>query len=114
MALLSSSLTRFCCLRTNRINNGLYSPYLPCQYRLYSTSQVRRGLGRYVQIVNSKYESFLKRRFPRFFQLYHTFVEGIKLLFRDGKEVKRIKVNMHSDQLQFKDLPYRDMEKLRQ
>lgn len=114
MALLSSSLTRFCCLRTNRIHNGLYSPYLPCQYRLYSTSQVRRGLGRYVQIVNSKYESFLKTRFPRFFQLYHTFVEGVKLLFRDCKEVKRIKVNMHSDKLQFKDLPYRDMEKLRQ
>ncbi|KAL3059475.1 hypothetical protein OYC64_014142 [Pagothenia borchgrevinki] len=114
MALLSSSLTRFCCLRTNRIHNGLYSPYLPCQYRLYSTSQVRRGLGRYVQIVNSKYESFLKTRFPRFFLLYHTFVEGIKLLFRDGKEVRRIKVNMHSDKLQFKDLPYRDMEKLRQ
>ncbi|KAK1899052.1 LETM1 domain containing protein 1 [Dissostichus eleginoides] len=114
MALLSSSLTRFCCLRTKRINNGLYSPYLPCQYRLYSTSQVRQGLGRYVQMVNSKYEHFLKTRFPRFFQLYHTFVEGIKLLFRDCKEVKRIKEKMYSDKLQFKDLPYRDMEKLRQ
>ncbi|KAF3861095.1 hypothetical protein F7725_001350, partial [Dissostichus mawsoni] len=150
MALLSSSLTRFCCLRTNRINNGLYSPYLPCQYRLYSTSQVRRGLGRYVQMVNSKYESFLKTRFlassssitllwkvrssltPTSFKgpLSYSFPtrEGptfaifvtltaislffphisyhqlshyrIKLLFRDCKEVKRIKENMYSDKLQ--------------
>lgn len=48
--------------------------------RHYSSSKVRRGIGRYVgsrlQRLNSKYEGFLKRRFPRFFELYHTFVEG--------------------------------------
>lgn len=48
--------------------------------RHYSSSSVRRGVGRYVQTrlqrLNSKYERFLKMRFPRFYQLYHTFMEG--------------------------------------
>ncbi|XP_041801254.1 LETM1 domain-containing protein 1 isoform X2 [Chelmon rostratus] len=117
------SLIRLCGLRTNRIPNGLYSPYVSCQSRLplcrhYSSSKVRRGIRRYVatrlQRANSKYEGFLKRRFPRFFQLYHTFVEGFKMLFRDAKEVRRIKAKMFSDGVQFQDLPYREMEKLRQ
>uniref|UniRef100_A0A4W6F9N7 LETM1 domain containing 1 n=1 Tax=Lates calcarifer TaxID=8187 RepID=A0A4W6F9N7_LATCA len=64
--------------------------------------------------ANKKYETFLKRRFPRFYQLYHTFVEGFKLLFQDAKEVRRIKAKMYSDGVKFQDLPYREMEKLRQ
>ncbi|XP_045911175.1 LETM1 domain-containing protein 1 isoform X1 [Micropterus dolomieu] len=117
------SLIRLCGLRTNIITNGLYTPYMSCQSRLplcrhYSSSGVRRGIGRYVtsrlQRVNSRYEGFLKRRFPRFFQLYHTFMEGFKLLFEDAKDVRRIKTKMVSDGLQFQDLPYREMEKLRQ
>uniref|UniRef100_A0A8C4HMN9 LETM1 domain containing 1 n=2 Tax=Dicentrarchus labrax TaxID=13489 RepID=A0A8C4HMN9_DICLA len=117
------SLIRLCGLRTNRITNVLYSPRVSYQPRLplcryYSSSKVRRGIGRYVssrlQRANSKYEGFLKRRFPRFFQLYHTFVEGFKLLFQDARDVKRIKTRMFSEKLQFQDLPYRDMEKLRQ
>lgn len=129
MALSSSnlctrlSLVRLCGLRTSRTTNGLYSPYVSCQTRLslsrqYSSSKVRRGIGQYVasrlQSVNAKYEGFLKRRFPRFYQLYHTFVEGFKLLLRDANEVRRIKVKIHTDRLQYQDLPYRDMEKLRQ
>ncbi|XP_054465982.1 LETM1 domain-containing protein 1 [Anoplopoma fimbria] len=117
------SLTRLCGLRTNMITHGLYSPYLSCQSRLplcryYSSSKVRRGIGRYVvskfQRANAKYEGFLKRRFPRFYQLYHTFREGFKLLFQDAKDVQRIKAKMFSDGVQYKDLPYREMEKLRQ
>nr|XP_033485422.1 LETM1 domain-containing protein 1 [Epinephelus lanceolatus] len=113
------SLTRLCGFRTNRITYGLYSPYLSSQSRLplcrhYSSSKVRRGIGRYIQRLNTKYEVFLKRRFPRFYQLYHTFVEGFKLLFRDANEVRRIRTKMFSDGVQFKDLPYREMEKLRQ
>ncbi|XP_037629169.1 LETM1 domain-containing protein 1 [Sebastes umbrosus] len=119
------SLTRFwsCSLRTNTRTTGLYSPYVSCQSRPalcrhYSSSNVRRGLGRYIssrlQKVNTRYEGFLRRRFPRFYQLYHTFVEGFKLLFRDAKEVQRIKSRMFSDGVQFKDLSYREMEKLRQ
>ncbi|KAL6119519.1 letmd1 [Pungitius sinensis] len=117
------ALTRLCGLRTNTITKSLYSPDLSCQSRLplcrhYSSSQVRRGIGRYVvskfQSVNAKYEDFLKRRFPRFYHLYHTFKEGVKLMLQDGKAVQRIKIKMFSNGMQYKDLPYRDMEKLRQ
>ncbi|KAM7405154.1 hypothetical protein PAMP_012438 [Pampus punctatissimus] len=117
------SLIRLCGLRTNRITNGLYSPCVSRQPRLslcrhYSSSKVRRGIGRYVasrlQWANTKYESFLERRFPRFHQLYQTFVKGFKLLFHDAKDVRRIKAKMNRDRLQIQDLPYREMEKLRQ
>ncbi|XP_026188572.1 LETM1 domain-containing protein 1 [Mastacembelus armatus] len=117
------SLVRLCGLRTNTITNGLYSPYVSwqprsCLCRQYSSSTGRRGIGRFVSSrirwANTKYEGFLKRRFPRFYQLYHTFVEGFKLLFQDAKDVKRIKTKMFSDGIKFQDLPYREMEKLRQ
>ncbi|XP_034392100.1 LETM1 domain-containing protein 1 [Cyclopterus lumpus] len=129
MALFSSSLcsnlslTRLCGLRTNTITNGIYFPYVSSQSRFplcrhYSSSKVRRGIGQYVvskvQSVNAKYEEFLKRRFPRFYQLYHTFMEGFKLLLQDAKDVQRIKTKMFSDGVQLKDLPYRELEKLRQ
>lgn len=39
---------------------------------------------------------------------------GFKLLFRDAKDVQRIKTKMITGGVQFQDLPYRDMEKLRQ
>ncbi|XP_077435702.1 LETM1 domain-containing protein 1 [Vanacampus margaritifer] len=112
------SLIRLWRVRSNHISNGLYSPCVCHQSRCYSSSEVRRGLGRYVtsrlQWASSKYEDFLKRRFPRFYLLYHTFVEGFKLLFRDAKDVTRIKGKMSSDGVKFQDLPYREMEKLRQ
>ncbi|XP_029975020.1 LETM1 domain-containing protein 1 [Salarias fasciatus] len=117
------SLTRLWGLRTNGVTHTVYPHSVSCQARLplcrlYSTSKVKRGIGRHVanklQKANARYESFLQRRFPRFFQLYHTFVEGFKLLFNDANEVKRIKVQMYTDRIQFQDLPYRDMEKLRQ
>lgn len=44
--------------------------------RQYSSSKARQGIGRYLQWANSKYEGFLRRKFPRFYQLYHTFTEG--------------------------------------
>lgn len=93
-------------------------PLVSSQFRLYSSSRVSRGVGRNVanklQKANAKYESFLQRRFPRFFELYHTFVEGFKLLFKDAKEVVKIKIQMRTDGVQVHNLPYRDMEKLRQ
>ncbi|XP_058498902.1 LETM1 domain-containing protein 1 [Solea solea] len=119
------SLVRLFVLRTNRTTatTGLYSSYVSRESRLplcrlYSSTKVRQGIGRYVasrlQWANSKYEVFLKRRFPRFYQIYHTFVEGFRLLFRDAKEVNRIKIKMFSDGVKVQDLPYREMEKLRQ
>lgn len=35
-------------------------------------------------------------------------------MFQDAKEVRRIKAKMYSDGVKFQDLPYREMEKLRQ
>lgn len=64
--------------------------------RHYSSSEVRRGFARYVasklQWANTKYEDFLKKRFPRFFLLYHTFVEGkltVYSLLRSPKNCRR-------------------------
>ena len=45
---------------------------------------------------------------------YHRVTLGFKLLFQDAKDVSRIKVKMGSQNLQVQDLPYREMEKLRQ
>ncbi|KAM4737611.1 LETM1 domain-containing protein 1 isoform 1-T1 [Anableps anableps] len=117
------SLTRLSGLSTSRITNGFYVQDVSCQSRLplcrhYTSSKVRRGIGRYVssrlQWANAKYEGFLKGDFPRFFLLYHTFVEGFKVLFQDARDVKRIKTKMLVNGVKFHNLQYREMEKLRQ
>lgn len=46
--------------------------------------------------------------------LYNRLVPGFKLLYQDGKTVARIKAKMGSTGVEFKDLPYREMEMLRQ
>ncbi|XP_013871687.1 LETM1 domain-containing protein 1 isoform X2 [Austrofundulus limnaeus] len=85
----------------------------------YTSSKVRRGaVVRYVasklQWANAKYEGFLKRRFPRVYQMHRTVVEGFKLLLQDANDIKRIKVKMGTQGIEFQDLPYREMEKFRQ
>ncbi|XP_026055722.1 LETM1 domain-containing protein 1 isoform X1 [Carassius auratus] len=86
--------------------------------RHYSPSQARHGIGRSVvsglKWANEKYERFLQRRFPRFYVIYHTFMKGFRLLFQDGKEVRRIVARMLSERIEHQNLPYRDMEKVRQ
>ncbi|XP_056304618.1 LETM1 domain-containing protein 1 isoform X2 [Danio aesculapii] len=93
--------------------------------RHYSPSQARHGIGRSIvsslKWANEKYERFLQRRFPRFFVLYQTFMrgfllfcKGFRLLFEDGKEVQKIVFRMLSDKTSHPNLPYRDMEKIRQ
>ncbi|XP_030634094.1 LETM1 domain-containing protein 1-like [Chanos chanos] len=77
--------------------------------RFYSTSHARLGL---LQRVNDKYERFLEHRFPRFYVLYHTFMRGFQLLFEDIREVRRIKRSMCRNNIQYRQLPYRDMERL--
>ncbi|XP_021421824.2 LETM1 domain-containing protein 1 isoform X2 [Oncorhynchus mykiss] len=87
-------------------------------YRHYSSPKSRLGIG--LQIVsrlqgaNAKYELFLQRYFPRFYVLYHTFTKGIQLIFQDAKEVTVIRTRMLTNSVKVQDLPYRDMEKLRQ
>ncbi|XP_034028955.1 LETM1 domain-containing protein 1-like isoform X2 [Thalassophryne amazonica] len=117
------SLVRLSCFRKYGPPNGQYSRFVACPFRLstsrhYSSSTDRHGIGRYVasrlQYANNKYEGFLKRRFPNFYQLHHIFIEGFKLLFHDTKDVWRIRAKMLCHGIQFQDLPYREMEKLRQ
>ncbi|XP_066527350.1 LETM1 domain-containing protein 1-like isoform X2 [Hoplias malabaricus] len=75
----------------------------------YSTSQARLGV---LQRVNDKYQRFLEQRFPRFYVYYHTLMRGLQLLFQDVKEVRRIKRSMRTNNLCYRELPYRDMERL--
>lgn len=113
--------------------------YSPSQAR----SGIGRSVVSGLKWANEKYERFLQRRFPRFYALYHTFMrgqseymfkiitefltgqmcyhigfmifyKGFRLLFQDGKKVRRIVVCMLSEKTDYQNLHYRDMEKIRQ
>ncbi|NXS90949.1 LTMD1 protein, partial [Jacana jacana] len=64
--------------------------------------------------LNGRYERFLERTFPRFYVLYATFTRGVQALFLEVKEIRKIKSKMHQQRLSVHQLPYRDMERLRQ
>ncbi|NXG06777.1 LTMD1 protein, partial [Sakesphorus luctuosus] len=64
--------------------------------------------------VNARYERYLERSFPRFYVLYSTFTTGVQALFLEVKEIRRIRSKMSQQRLQVQQLPYRDMERLRQ
>ncbi|XP_015471190.1 LETM1 domain-containing protein 1 isoform X1 [Parus major] len=64
--------------------------------------------------VSARYERFLERSFPRFYLLYSTFKTGIQALFLEAKEIRRIKSKMSQQRLSSQQLPYREMERLRQ
>nr|XP_060618795.1 LETM1 domain-containing protein 1 [Anolis sagrei ordinatus] len=64
--------------------------------------------------INDKYERFLERTFPRFYKLYSTFLKGFRIFFLEVKEIRRIKEKMSHKNIQFHQLPYREMERLRQ
>lgn len=40
--------------------------------------------------------------------------KGFRLLFQDAQEVRRIMTRMFSDSVEHQNVPYRDLEKLRQ
>ncbi|KAM7028368.1 LETM1 domain-containing protein 1 isoform 2-T2 [Acridotheres tristis] len=64
--------------------------------------------------VSARYEQYLERSFPRFYVLYSTFKTGIQALFLEAKEIRKIKSKMSQQQLSTQQLPYREMERLRQ
>ncbi|NXG20371.1 LTMD1 protein, partial [Grallaria varia] len=64
--------------------------------------------------VNTRYERYLERTFPRFYLLYNTFTRGVHALFLEAKEIRRIRSKMSQQRLKVQQLPYRDMERLRQ
>ncbi|NXI71485.1 LTMD1 protein, partial [Anseranas semipalmata] len=67
-----------------------------------------------VKRINGRYERFLQRTFPRFYALYATFTGGIQALFVEVKEIRKIKLKMARQRLSAHQLPYREMERLRQ
>ncbi|XP_025069198.1 LETM1 domain-containing protein 1 isoform X1 [Alligator sinensis] len=67
-----------------------------------------------VKRASGRYERFLERRFPRFYLLYATSHRGFKALFLEAIEIRKIKINMAHQGISFQQLPYRDMERLRQ
>ncbi|NXF54538.1 LTMD1 protein, partial [Oceanites oceanicus] len=65
--------------------------------------------------ISGRYERFLERTFPRFYVLYATFTKaGIQALFLEVKEIRKIKSKMSHQRLSVQQLPYREMERLRQ
>ncbi|NXJ20822.1 LTMD1 protein, partial [Dicrurus megarhynchus] len=64
--------------------------------------------------VNARYERYLERSFPRFYVLHSTFKTGVQALFLEVKEIWKIKSKMSRQRLSTQQLPYRDMERLRQ
>ncbi|NWI64609.1 LTMD1 protein, partial [Todus mexicanus] len=64
--------------------------------------------------VNTRYERFLERTFPRFYILHTTFTKGVQALFLEVQEVRKIKSKMSRQRLSVQQLPYREMERLRQ
>ncbi|XP_055439604.1 LETM1 domain-containing protein 1 isoform X5 [Bubalus kerabau] len=66
------------------------------------------------KVINGKYHRFLGRHFPRFYVLYTIFMKGLQMLWADAKKARRIKTNMWKHNIKFHQLPYREMEHLRQ
>ncbi|XP_004637875.1 LETM1 domain-containing protein 1 isoform X1 [Octodon degus] len=64
--------------------------------------------------INGKYHRFLSRHFPRFYVLYTIFMKGLQMFWADAKKARRIKTNMWKHNIKFHQLPYREMEHLRQ
>ncbi|XP_055483145.1 LETM1 domain-containing protein 1 isoform X4 [Psammomys obesus] len=64
--------------------------------------------------INGSYHRFLGRHFPRFYALYTVFMKGIQMLWADAKKARRIKTSMWKHKVKFHQLPYREMEHLRQ
>ncbi|XP_025856120.2 LETM1 domain-containing protein 1 isoform X1 [Vulpes vulpes] len=66
------------------------------------------------KVINGKYHRFLGRHFPRFYVLYTIFMKGLQMFWADAKKARRIKANMWKHNIKFHQLPYREMEHLRQ
>ncbi|NXO57459.1 LTMD1 protein, partial [Aramus guarauna] len=75
---------------------------------------VLAALASKVKRLHGRYERFLERTFPRFYVLYATFTKGIQALFLEVKEIRKIKSKMSRQRLSVQQLPYREMERLRQ
>ncbi|XP_039559128.1 LETM1 domain-containing protein 1 isoform X2 [Passer montanus] len=64
--------------------------------------------------VSARYERYLERSWPRFYLLHSTFKSGVQALLLEAQEIRRIRARMAQLRLSPQQLPYRDMERLRQ
>uniref|UniRef100_W5MAB4 LETM1 domain containing 1 n=1 Tax=Lepisosteus oculatus TaxID=7918 RepID=W5MAB4_LEPOC len=82
-----------------------------CQYSTKAKQSLSRRVLKRLKRANEKYEHFLNQTHPTpYFINGMSTPPGFRLLFRDVKEIQRIKAK----NLSFQQLPYRDMETLRQ
>uniref|UniRef100_A0A8D0ENC4 LETM1 domain containing 1 n=1 Tax=Strix occidentalis caurina TaxID=311401 RepID=A0A8D0ENC4_STROC len=86
----------------------------PVYCRWGRSRSVLAALASTAKRINGRYERFLERTFPRFYVLYVTFTKGIQALFLEAKEIRKIKSKMSRQRLSVQQLPYREMERLRQ
>ncbi|XP_039602625.1 LETM1 domain-containing protein 1 [Polypterus senegalus] len=86
--------------------------------KCFLSSKTKPGIARTIvtklKSANQRYERFLEGNFPRFYILYTTFFRGFQLLFRDAREFQRIQVKLAKQGVRRDQLPYREMELLRQ
>ncbi|KAF1414823.1 LETM1 domain-containing protein 1, partial [Spheniscus magellanicus] len=92
---------------------GRRSP-VRCLSAKAGSRSVLAALASKAKLINGRYEKFLERTFPRFYVLHATFTKGIQALFLEVKEIRKIKSKMSCQKLSAQQLPYREMERLRQ
>ncbi|XP_067170287.1 LETM1 domain-containing protein 1 isoform X2 [Apteryx mantelli] len=97
-----------------RSARGAPRPLVRCLSAKASSQAFLAAFVSKVKRINGRYERFLERTFPRFYVLYTTFTKGIQALFWEVKEIRKIKLKMSRQRLNSHQLPYREMERLRQ
>uniref|UniRef100_UPI00358FFA5B LETM1 domain-containing protein 1 isoform X1 n=1 Tax=Myxine glutinosa TaxID=7769 RepID=UPI00358FFA5B len=100
------------------------SSCLPCRLSvgrggtsLYSTSSsdsMRASMLNAFKSANSKYEAFLKRRFPNFYKIYSSFLKGVRAFILDAKTMHETKTRLREKNGDVMQMSYREMEKMRQ
>ncbi|XP_061871289.1 LETM1 domain-containing protein 1 [Colius striatus] len=79
-----------------------------------SSRAVLAALAAAAKRLSGRYERFLARTCPRFHLLYSAFSGGVRDFILEVKEIRKIRSHMSRQGLSARQLPYREMERLRQ
>uniref|UniRef100_A0A674GA05 LETM1 domain containing 1 n=1 Tax=Taeniopygia guttata TaxID=59729 RepID=A0A674GA05_TAEGU len=101
-------------LSSSPVRSPVFSQLCRSPVRSVSSRSLVAAVAAAARRANARYERYLERSFPRFFLLYSTFKTGLQALFLELQEIRRIRARMSQLQLSPQQLPYRDMERLRQ
>ncbi|XP_077644694.1 LETM1 domain-containing protein 1 [Lonchura striata] len=101
-------------LSSSPVLSPVCSQLCRCPGRSVSSRALVAAVAAAARRANARYERFLERSFPRFFVLHSTFKTGLRALFLELQEVRRIRARMAQLQLSPQQLPYRELERLRQ